>query len=81
MLLQEPSSQDSVASRFSSFFGAKFQHHIEELLVSPTPNAVILLGFVSFFTDASSDLIYPLLPLFLTEVLHAGAGLVGAENA
>lgn len=31
----------------SSFFGAKFQRHIEELLVSPTPNFVILLGYVS----------------------------------
>ncbi len=28
----------------SSFFGAKFQHSIEELLVSPTPNWVIILG-------------------------------------
>lgn len=31
----------------SSFFGAKFQHHIEELLVSPTPNHVILVGYVA----------------------------------
>jgi ABC-2 type transport system permease protein len=31
----------------SSFYGAKFQHNIEEMLVSPTPNYVILLGFVS----------------------------------
>ncbi len=30
----------------SSFFGAKFQRHVEEMLVSPTPNYVILLGFV-----------------------------------
>jgi ABC-2 type transport system permease protein len=30
----------------SSFFGAKFQHHVEEMLVSPIPNHVILLGFV-----------------------------------
>lgn len=30
----------------SSFFGAKFQRHIEEIMVSPTPNLVILLGFV-----------------------------------
>ncbi|MBK1726103.1 ABC transporter permease [Halorhodospira neutriphila] len=31
----------------SSFFGAKFQRHIEELLVSPTPNLVILVGYVA----------------------------------
>lgn len=30
----------------SSFFGAKFARHIEELLVSPLPNVLILLGFV-----------------------------------
>jgi ABC-2 type transport system permease protein len=31
----------------SSFFGAKFQRSIEEILVSPTPSIIILLGFVS----------------------------------
>jgi len=30
----------------SSFYGAKFQRHVEEMLVSPIPNHVILLGFV-----------------------------------
>lgn len=30
----------------SSFFSAKFQRHIEEMVVSPLPNAIILLGFV-----------------------------------
>lgn len=30
----------------SSFYSAKFQRSIEELLVSPTPNYVILLGYV-----------------------------------
>jgi len=30
----------------SSFFGAKFQHSIEEILVSPTPNYIILLGYI-----------------------------------
>ena len=31
----------------SSFFGAKFARHIEELLVSPLPNVLILLGYVA----------------------------------
>ena len=31
----------------SSFFGAKFQHHIEEILVAPVPNALILAGYVT----------------------------------
>ncbi|WP_020409508.1 ABC transporter permease [Hahella ganghwensis] len=30
----------------SSFFGMKFQHCIEELLVAPVPNYIILLGYV-----------------------------------
>ncbi len=30
----------------SSFFSAKFQRHIEEMLVSPLPNAIIVVGFV-----------------------------------
>lgn len=30
----------------ASFFSAKFQHSVEELLVSPTPNWVILAGYV-----------------------------------
>lgn len=30
----------------SSFYGHKFQHHVEEMLVSPMPNFVLLAGFV-----------------------------------
>ncbi len=37
---------NSYSNVVSSFFGAKFNHSVEELLVSPTPNYVILLGFV-----------------------------------
>jgi len=35
------------------------------------------LGWVSFFNDVSSEMIYPLLPLFLTQVLGAGVLFVG----
>ena len=38
---------NSYANVVSSFFGSKFNNSIEELLVSPTPNNIILLGFVS----------------------------------
>jgi ABC-2 type transport system permease protein len=31
----------------SSFFGAKFARHIEEMLVSPMPNSLILIGHVA----------------------------------
>jgi len=37
---------NSYANVVSSFFGAKFQRHIEEMLISPMPNYLILLGFV-----------------------------------
>jgi len=37
---------NSYANVVSSFFSQKFQRSIEELLVSPIPNHVILLGFV-----------------------------------
>lgn len=38
---------NSYANVVSSFFGMKFQHSIEELLVSPVPNWVILAGYVT----------------------------------
>src|SRR5918992_3345356 len=39
---------------------------------------VLALTVVSFFTDVSSEMIYPLLPIFLTGVLGASASFVGA---
>ena len=36
---------NSYSNVVSSFFGTKFQRAIEELLVSPTPNYVIMLGY------------------------------------
>jgi MFS family permease len=41
------------------------------------PRPVWLLGWVSFFTDLASEAIYPLLPLFLSAVLGAGAMALG----
>ncbi|MEW5756212.1 MAG: ABC transporter permease [Pseudomonadota bacterium] len=38
---------NAYANVVSSFFSAKYQRHIEEMLVSPTPNYIILLGFVA----------------------------------
>lgn len=35
------------------------------------------LGLVSLFNDVSSEMIYPLLPLFMTQVLGAGTAFVG----
>lgn len=36
----------SYANVVSSFYSTKFQHHIEELLVAPVPDGVILAGYV-----------------------------------
>ncbi|CAN5282465.1 MFS transporter [soil metagenome] len=39
---------------------------------------VFALSAVSFLTDVSSEMIYPLLPIFLTSVLGANASFIGA---
>ncbi len=38
---------NSYANVVSSFYGAKYSRHIEEMQVAPVPNLVILLGFVT----------------------------------
>lgn len=38
---------------------------------------VVILGFVSLLNDSASEMIYPLLPAFLTSVLGAGPAAVG----
>ena len=38
---------NSYANVVSSFFSAKFHNSVEEMLVSPLPNSIILIGFVS----------------------------------
>ena len=38
---------NSYANVVSSFFSSKFHHSIEELMVSPVPNYIILIGYVS----------------------------------
>lgn len=41
------------------------------------PRDVLLLGWVSFFADVSSEMIYPLIPLFVVGVLGASATTLG----
>lgn len=41
------------------------------------PRTVIVLGLVSLLNDAASEMITPLLPLFLTATLGAGPAIVG----
>ena len=48
---------------------------------SPVPGVernVFILGVVSFFTDISSEAVYPLVPIFLTTTLGAPLAVVGA---
>lgn len=44
---------------------------------SGLPRAVILLGWVSFFADVSTEMIYPLIPMFVVGVLGASATTLG----
>ena len=38
---------NSYANVVSSFYGSKFQRHIEEMLISPVPNYIILTGYIA----------------------------------
>ena len=61
---------NSYSNVVSSFYSAKFQHSIEELLVSPTPNYVILAGYISggVCRGLAVGLIVTLLSLFFTKL-------------
>src|SRR6185295_15963091 len=41
------------------------------------PRNVVAIGLVSLLNDASSEIIYPLLPVFLVSSLGASAGVIG----
>src|SRR5512141_2383890 len=43
----------------------------------PLDTGVVTLGWVSLLSDFSSDMIYPLLPDFLTRTLGAGPAALG----
>ena len=61
---------NSYSNVVSSFFGAKFQHHIEEILVSPTPNIIILLGYLAGGVGRGllTGLIVTVISLFFTHL-------------
>lgn len=61
---------NSYGNVVSSFFGTKFQHNIEELLVAPVPNWVILAGYVigGVARGLAVGLIVTLLSLFFTDL-------------
>ncbi len=41
------------------------------------PRNVLVLGLVSFFNDVASEMVYPIVPIFLTTVLKASTSVVG----
>jgi MFS family permease len=41
------------------------------------PRQVIILGIISFFTDFASEMLYPIVPIFLTVALGASMATVG----
>ncbi len=51
-------------------------HGQNKIFVGLTRN-IFILGLVSLFTDLSSQMVFPLIPLFLTSVLGTGAYAVG----
>jgi len=41
------------------------------------PRNVVVLGLVSFFNDIASEMVYPIVPIFLTTVLKSSTAVVG----
>jgi len=70
---------NSYSNVVSSFFSSKFQHQIEELLVSPTPNWVILVGYLvgGMGRGLMVGMIVTALSLFFTDlhIVHLGVTL------
>jgi MFS family permease len=46
-------------------------------LTKKIPRSVWILGVVSFFNDMASEMLYPLLPIFITQVLGAPVAILG----
>ncbi len=60
----------SYGNMVSSFFGAKFAKHVEELLISPMPNWAILVGYVGgcLFRGLAVGIIVTGVSLFFTNI-------------
>jgi MFS family permease len=50
---------------------------VERVLTRGLPRNVVVLSWVSFFQDAASELLYPVLPLFITGTLGAPPSVLG----
>ena len=61
---------NSYSNVVSSFFSSKMHGHIQELLISPTPNIIILLGFVAggVARGLSVGIVVTIVSLFFTKM-------------
>jgi MFS family permease len=50
---------------------------MDKEIIKGVKKNVFVLGLVSFFTDISSEMLYPIIPIFLTAVLNAPMSIVG----
>lgn len=67
---------DSHAKRM--FFNVSMGGRWKEIMGDRYGNRnVVGMGLISLMNDVASEMIYPLLPIFLTSVLHAGAATLG----
>jgi len=70
----------SYSNVVSSFFSSKYQHHVEELLISPVPNWIILAGYVGggVARGLAVGIAVTLVSLFFTDlsIHHYGLTLV-----
>ena len=66
---------NSYGNVVSSFFGAKFQRHLEEMLVSPMPNYAIIVGHVAggVIRGLVVGLVVTVIALFFTKLEVANA--------
>ena len=69
---------NSYTNTVSSFFSAKFQKSIEELLVSPTPNWIILLGHLAggVFRGMLTGIMVAITAMFFTKVHFSNIFLI-----
>ncbi len=71
---------NSYANVVSSFYGAKYWHYIEEMLIAPIPNIVILIGYVTggIVRGMCVGIAVTLVSLFFTDFsIHAPLIVIG----
>jgi MFS family permease len=52
-------------------------NHLPSSQIAGLSRSAIIIGFVSLLSDISGEMIYPILPVFLTQTLHAPATVLG----